>query len=759
MTETLAASPNGAADPSRAGDAAASPGRLPLRRRGDLVIVERPAAGESRWTVKDPVALRFFDLGAHEHFVLMQLDGQVSAEELEARFGRTFAPQRVARQQVLEFVGRLWQQGLVTSLAPGAGAALHARCVAQESPSLASRLSGLLSFRARGVDPDRFLGWLHGRLAWIFSPSVVGLAALFVASAALLVAIEWDTVLRRLPDLQSFLNVRDLVTGALMLGGIKVLHELGHALTCKHFGGECHELGFLWLIVTPALYCNVSDAWLFRSRWQRAAVSGAGIFVELVLAALFTFLWYFSEPGRFHDACFWGMTIGSVNTLLINGNPLLRYDGYYVLSDLVDVPNLRTRSQRELGRTLAGWVFGIRSRKHERPAGRPLLLSFGLASWLYGWVVLIGILWFLYHLARPVGLDPLVVGFAAAMLGMRLLGGLVRGITLFRNWRGGGQVRTLRFLAGLALLAAGGWALATWPFPHTVRGATILVRSDARTLFAVTPGFLDSTAPAGAIAAGEPVFQLTNPDLELEILKLQGTVERHQTVVDNLTKRVVSEPHLSAQLAAAQAALADQTERYRTRRGEGERLRVLAPLAGQWRPLPLAESNGPLAAERNLRHANWADPRLAGTWVTAGTPLAEISPSGAIEARVFVEQSEIPFVQAGQPVRVRIPQAPGGVLEGRVSEVATRNVESIPPELALRKQVAGHPQQNSGGAAGSKIVPQDVLYEVRVTLDGAPALLAAKDSGEAKITVGTLSPWRRFVRFLNLTFRIREAGP
>jgi len=734
----------------------AAPASIPLRRRTDLVLVERASAGESRWTVKDPVSLRFFDLGPREHFVLTQLDGRIAAEELEARFARTFAPERLARQQVLEFVGRLWQQGLLTSLAPGSGSALNARRLAQASPSLAARLSGLLSFRVRGFDPDQFLGWLHLWLGWLFSPAVIGLAVLLVLAAGTLVVVEFETVLRRLPELQSFLNVRDIVTGALMLGGIKVLHELGHALTCKHFGGECHELGFLWLVVTPALYCNVSDSWLLPSRWQRAAVSGAGIFVELVLAAAFTFLWLFSEPGRFHDACFWGMTIGSVNTLLINGNPLLRYDGYYVLSDLLDLPNLRARSQREVGRTLAAWVLGVRPigrEERERGNGRLLLLGFGAASWLYQWVVLIGLLWFLYHLARPVGLDPLVAGLALAMIAVRLVGGFLRGVALVRNWRRGGRVRTLRFIIGLALLGAGAWTLATWPFRHTVGGPVLLTRADARTLFSVTPGFLERTASDGPVAAGDAVILLSNPDLELEILKLQGTVERQQVVVENLARRIVSESHLSAQLAAAQSALADQTERLKGRRAEGDRLRIVSPLAGEWRPMPLAAVNAELASDRSLRHTTWADPRLRGTWVAAGTPLAEVAPSGAIEARAFIEQSDIPFVQIGQPVRVRIPQASGSILEGRVAEVATRNVESIPPELVLRKQLAGTPSENR------KIAPQDVLYEVRIALGTPPTALAVRGSGEAKIEVGTLSPWQRLVRFLSLTFRIREGGP
>lgn len=735
---------------------------LPVRRRADLVLVDRSSPTETRWVVKDPATLRFYELGLAEAFVLRQLDGTTSADELEARFARTFAPQRLSRQQLLEFVGRLWQQGLLTSLNAGGGAALHARRLAQESPSLLTRLSGLMTFRVRGVDPDRFLTALHSWVGWIFSPIAIGLAIALIGAAVLLMAVEFDSVIHGLPDLQSFLSVRNIVVGAILLGAIKVLHELGHGLTCKHFGGECHELGFLWLIVTPALYCNVSDSWMLPSRWQRAAVSAAGIFVELVLAAAFAFLWFFSEPGVFHDTCFWGMTIGSVNTLLINGNPLMRYDGYYVLSDLLDIPNLRSRSRRELGGTLSSLVLGVRRRgRHPWNARRLLLLGFGLASWLYQWVVLIAILWFLYHLARPVGLDPLVVGFAGLLLGGRVLAIARQGVARFQAWKSGGDVRTLRFLFGLVLLAGGGWLLATCPFPHSVIGPAILGRAEARTLFAVTPGFLETTASPGSVPAGEPLVLLSNPDLALEILKLEGAVERLEKGRESLSRRVVTEPHLSAQLAAVDSSLRDQRERLRSRKSEAERLRVTSPVGGKWIPLTLSESGVPLSAERSLRHVDWGDPRLRGTWVPAGTPLAEVAPSENYEARVFVEQSDLPFVRVGQAVRIKTGQIEGSVLEGKVAEVAARNVESIPPKLVMRHHVAAQPaQQPQSGPGGRPVVaPRDVLYEVRITIDDPQQAIVAHGTGEARIEVGQMTLWQRLLRFLSLTFRIREGGP
>ena len=732
---------------------------IPLRPRADLVFVSRVMDGRRCWTVKDPVALRFYEIGDHEQFLLSQLADAISVDELEARFRRRVG-QTLPRQQLLEFLGRLWQQGLVINLNPGTGVALFARREQREAGSWISRLAGLLSFRWKGVNPDRFLGWLHGWMGWIYSPPVLGIVLLTILAAAILVVTEFDTFWRRLPDLQSFLNVRDLVTGAILLGGIKVLHELGHGLTCKHFGGECTELGAMWLVVTPALYCNVTDSWLLSSPWKRAAISGAGIVTELFLSAVFTFLWWFSEPGHFHDACLWGMVIGSVNTLLVNGNPLMRYDGYYVLADLLNISNFRARSQREAGALAAAVLLGVRRPPSgERGARRGVLLAYGIASWVYQWVVLIGIVWFLYYLTRPYGLDPFVIVLGTVMLGTRVLTGGLRTAAAVRQWRREGSMSWIRGIIGLAALAAAIWWGGTTPFPQTVRGPALLAPRESQTLYATTPGLLKSAAKPGSVHAGDELFVLDNPDVGIELQKLEGNVARHERIVASLAERVVNEPHLTAQLAAAQASLADHRERLSGRKREAERLRIVAPAEGRWRALTVekeGEGTSRLLSltpgDRALRSVRWSDPRMLGAWVPAGTAIAELSTSGEMEARVYVEQSEIPFVRVNQPVRLRLPQVSDRVLEGTVVEVAARNVDSPPLELLRRQLVAAQPSAATGGFPRSR----DVLYEVRVMIPNPPHALLSRGTGEAKIEVGTNSLFERLVRFLRLTFRIRE---
>ena len=199
---------------------------------------------------------------------------------------------------------------------------------------------------------------------------------------------------------------------------VKIVHELAHALTCVHVGGQCHEIGLLLLVFTPCLYCDVSDAWSIASKWRRIAVSAAGVIVEVCLAAAATLLWWFSAPGAFHTLCLHIMIVCSVSTLLLNGNPLLRYDGYYVLADWLEVPNLGQQSQALLNRLLAGFFLGIvpPADRSLPQRSRGLLVAYAVVSALYRWLIVLGILWFCYRVAKTYGIEVIAVGLAVLVI-------------------------------------------------------------------------------------------------------------------------------------------------------------------------------------------------------------------------------------------------------------------------------------------------------------------------------------------------------
>ena len=164
------------------------------------------------------------------------------------------------------------------------------------------------------------------------------------------------------------------------------------------------------LILTPCLYCNVSDSWMVRSKWHRAVIGVAGMYLEIILASICTFLWWFSAPGLLHYLCLDVMFVCSVSTLLFNANPLLRYDGYFILADILEIPNLRQKAGTVVQRKLGKWFLGLTSQDDPflPQRRRWLFMAYAVAASIYRWIVVFSILWFLYKVFEPHGLK--VVG-------------------------------------------------------------------------------------------------------------------------------------------------------------------------------------------------------------------------------------------------------------------------------------------------------------------------------------------------------------
>ncbi len=201
-----------------------------------------------------------------------------------------------------------------------------------------------------------------------------------------------------------------------VVGGLKILHEFGHGVACRRFEWESQTIGAAFLVFSPCLYCDVSDSWMLARRGHRMAVSAAGMYVELLIAPVALWLWWFSVPGLFHSGCLQIVLVGSVSTLLFNANPLLRYDGYYLLQDLFGVPNLQSRSQQAMEDALWWTLLGAEMpdnplmtppfpdrlrRLRPRLGGLPLVDGPGVGL-------------FLYSVLEPYGLQVLAWGYALA---------------------------------------------------------------------------------------------------------------------------------------------------------------------------------------------------------------------------------------------------------------------------------------------------------------------------------------------------------
>lgn len=310
-----------------------------LRLRPDLIIQPQDPAGGT-WVVKDPVALRFFLFGGDEQFVMARLDGRSTLADIIGEFERERAPKQMTLERLQAFLAALHRNGLACSDAPRQGHIMLERAADQRWRESVLGLTNLLAIRLPGINPAASLDRLYVWTRWCFSWWFLACATAICALALSAVVADWQVFRMQWPRLQEFVSGRNLLWLGVALVATKCLHELAHALTCKHFGGRCHEMGIMLLVFVPCMYCNVTDAWMLRSRWQRIAISAAGMLMEFFLAALAVLLWRYTHAGLLNSICLNVIVVCSVSTFLFNGNPLLKHDAYYILSDLMRMPNL-----------------------------------------------------------------------------------------------------------------------------------------------------------------------------------------------------------------------------------------------------------------------------------------------------------------------------------------------------------------------------------------------------------------------------------
>lgn len=318
---------------------------LPIRMRPDLIVRGDHSGTRAAWVIKDPIRLQYFRFQSEEHELLRMLDGTHSLRDLQRHLEQLLAPAKISIERIEFFLSGLHADGLIVIDEPGQDRLLRERESRTKRSRLIRQWSNPLAVRFPGVDPGWLLNGFTSLFGFLFHPAALLVSLIPILSALVWVLAHWADVVQKPPSFEAFFLGRNLIVLLVTLATVKIIHEFGHATACRRYGAECREIGLMLLVFMPTLYCNVSDAWMIPARWKRIVVSLAGVYVELLLATIATFLWWNSNPGQFQMLCLNVMAVCSVSTLLINLNPLLRYDGYYALSDLSCSPNLWSRSR------------------------------------------------------------------------------------------------------------------------------------------------------------------------------------------------------------------------------------------------------------------------------------------------------------------------------------------------------------------------------------------------------------------------------
>lgn len=435
--------------------------QVKLRTRADLVITQQRYEGRLCQVVKDPVSLKYYRFNAQEYFVFERLNGKLTLEEIRKDFEKRFAPDRLTLEDLEGFARQLVTAGLVQHDSPHAARQLFDKRRQQRRTKRLATLTNILYIKLPVFDPDRLLNRMLPYTKWIFTHTFLWASVILMAAAGLFVLFHYKTFYDKLPAYQEFFAFRTLLYMWLALGVVKVIHEFGHGLSCKAFGGESHEMGFLFMCFSPALYCNVTDSWTVADKWKRITISFAGIWVELIIASLSTFVWWYTPHWPFvNNVAMCLMVLCSVSTFVFNANPLMRFDGYYILADWLEVPNLRERSNRFLSNLVQEKALGIevQPEAYMAPNRKVLFVAYAIGSFLYRWFVTVSILFFLAKWLKPYKLEAL-----SMMLALGALASLVFWPTyrLFKSVRQRGRLPDMKrkrvavsgVVVGLILLA------------------------------------------------------------------------------------------------------------------------------------------------------------------------------------------------------------------------------------------------------------------------------------------------------------------
>ncbi|MDR3182501.1 MAG: biotin/lipoyl-binding protein [Planctomycetaceae bacterium] len=734
--------------------------KLPIKVRPDLSAKRQYYLGRSYWVLKEPIGTKFYRLQDEEYAILKLFDGKHSLDDIKKQFEKDFPPQKITLEDLHHFIGQLHQSGLVVAATPNQGPELLKRRYKRFRKELLQKFTNVLAIKFKGFDPDRLLDFMYPFAAWFFHPLTVFLCLILGMSAASLVIVNFDTFRSKLPEFYTFFSPVNLLCLSAVLAGTKVFHEFGHGLTAKHFRGECHEMGVMILVLSPCLYVNVSDSWLLPNKWHRIAIAAAGMYAECMLASVCTFIWWFSEPGLLNYLALNVMFVSSVTTILFNANPLLRYDGYYMLADYLEIPNLRQKATKVLARKCSQWFLGMEQQPDPfLPQRNQVLFAlFSVSAFMYRWVVMASILFFIYSLFKYY--DVRIIGqiIAAMSLFSLFVMPLIKVGKFF--WVPGRiyKVKRGRFYLSLSLFIGLIAFLLFFPLPYWVIAPAVMELRASNSQQVYVPDIKGGcrlkeirVVPGQYVQRGDVLGILENQPLLYALADAKGKVKELEKKLASLDMMRKYRADAALQMGPVTQSLAAAKELLTNKELDYEYLTLKAPLDGTvvsppWKPYQ--------APPDDQLPSWWGAPleayNLEAT-LEPGTQFCSIGDPKYLEAVIVVDQSKTGFLESGQIVELKLHKFPARTFRGEISEIEKQAIESLDVQLSTR---AGGEIPTTTQRDGTE-QPNSASYRVRMLLDNPDLTVRVGMTGVAKIHVKAKTLAMRAWLIFNETFNFK----
>ncbi|MBX3406528.1 MAG: PqqD family peptide modification chaperone [Phycisphaeraceae bacterium] len=675
------------------------------RLRPHVQITRQQYRGRRWHVVHDPTSNQFYRLNPIAQDFVGMLDGTRGVEEAWRASLQKFGDMAPTQNEVIQLISQLYSANLLACDTTPETDQLLRRGRERIKKKVAAQAIGIMYFKIRMFNPDRLLTLAEPIIRPILN--IWGFLAWCVLLVAALVTVlpEWDRLAQGFDDLRG--DPSQWIWVGIVFVITKAIHEFGHGVLCKRFGGQVPEFGIMLLVLFPSPYVDASACWAFPSKWKRVAVGAGGMIFELAVASVAAFVWVSGQPGDLATKLAYNaMLTASISTVLFNANPLMRFDGYYILADWLEVPNLAQRSNKMLMHLMQKYVYRLRNltAPSSLRGEQAILITYGLAALAYRIFLFITITLYVMGKFFAIGL-LLAVWTASAWF--------IIPIGKFLHWHASSPQHSEHRLRGwgisCAMIALVVIALGMVPFPDRRRGEGIVESLDRTTVYFLSEGFIDIVHKRAGdhVEAGEAIVTFINPELEKRADAVLAQLEEFQ--VQERSARAAGEIG-GVQIALERIRVA-QENLDEVRRMQDD-LVVRAPHAGVIAGMDLESRRGGF-----LKRAD---------------PVCEVVDPSRLRVVAVMEQRQAAWLFEGRetvglPVSVRFYSSPSTLIEG-IGIPSVEAGQKIMPSAALTFVGGGRAEPEMRDESGR--VTKRPWFPVRIEAENPADLIAAAFPGE-----------------------------
>jgi len=709
--------------------------------RSTVQVHRQHFRGQMWHVLQDPASNQFFRLNSPAYTFVAMLNGRQTVAEVWRACNEELGDEAPTQGEAIQLLGQLYTSNLLQAEMPPDSEGLLKRYRKRRVREIQGYVTNLLFIRIPLIDPDHFLERWVGVFGRVFTWYGLAVWLMLVGAGLFFVAGRASDLAGKSLEIFDPGNLPWLYVALVI---VKVFHEFGHAFACKTLGrrtgrgGEIHVMGVMFLVFMPLPYVDASSAWAFRSKWHRLLVGAGGMLVELAIAAVAAIIWAnTSEGAAVHAICYNVMFLASVSTVLFNGNPLLRYDAYYILSDLLEIPNLAQRSRQYIYYLVRRYAWSVR--RAVSPAHswgeRVWFVIYGVASTLYRVFIFAVILLFLTNrLPEAFAIVAVVFGLVAAFTWLCVpVGKFIRYLATSNELD---RVRPRAVVGTLCVAVAILVAVGFVPAADRIRVEGIVEPIEMEFVHADEDGFIQSFLPSGSMVqpGSQTLVRMRNRDMEVELERLEVSLkELHRR------KTIAGDPN-SPEPAAVQVLdkyIAHAEAEIQRLKGRLAKLKVRAPLAGRW-----------VAPDIDKKR---------GAYVRKGDRLGLVYSPDRLMIRTVVGQDDKRLIDSAEPdVQMRVRGCPDVAFDGQIMETMPAGRRRL-PSAALGYSAGGpipiDPKDPKGVAAAER------FFEVLVAPDEESGVrLFPEQRVVARFTLPdeplALQWWRSLMQLLQRRFRI-----